>query len=41
MLPTPMNPTERAMRASLGDLRDDGESNAQSINLRDERSNVR
>src|SRR6266446_5518854 len=24
MLPTPMNPTERAMRASLGDLRDDG-----------------
>jgi hypothetical protein len=42
MLPTPMNPTERAMRASLGDLRDDGvESNAPSINLRDERSNVR
>src|SRR5260370_35185924 len=24
MLPTPMNPTERAMRASLGDLRDAG-----------------
>jgi len=43
MLPTPMNPTERAMRASLGDQQGDngGRRDPPSINLRDERSNVR